>query len=270
MKSSKPKFALFKRKYLCIPYGLFLVMFIIIPILIIVYYAFTDDNGMPSINALVGFFTNWSKVNVLITSVFIALQTTLLCLLIGYPLAYFLADKKVNKNAVLITLFGAPMWINFVLRTGATRDLLTWMGINGGNMPYLATLIGMVQNYLPFVILPLYTTMLKLDHSQMEAAADLGANPIQVFFRSVIPQSVPGIISAITMTLVPVMSSYVISDALSEGNIVLIGNSIYINFANYQWHNGSFMAFVLLILVLISMVATSKSGKEENGRAVLW
>ncbi|MBQ6731406.1 MAG: ABC transporter permease, partial [Bacilli bacterium] len=158
MKSNRgSRFQLFKRKHLCIPYGVFLVLFIIIPILIIVYYAFTDDNGWLSFNAFVGFFTNWSKVNVLITSVFVALQTTLLCLLIGYPLAYFLADKKVNKNAVLITLFVAPMWINFVLRTGATRDLLTWMGINGGNMPYLATLIGMVQNYLPFVILPLYT-----------------------------------------------------------------------------------------------------------------
>ena len=116
MKSNRgTRFQLFKRKHLCIPYGVFLVLFIIVPILIIVYYAFTDDNGLPSISAFVGFFTNWSKVNVLITSVFVALQTTLLCLLIGYPLAYFLADKKVNKNAVLITLFVAPMWINFVL-----------------------------------------------------------------------------------------------------------------------------------------------------------
>ena len=183
MKSNKgSRFQLFKRKNLCIPYGIFLVLFIIVPILIIVFYAFTDDNGVLSFSALTGFFTNPSKLNVLITSVFIALQTTLLCLLIGYPLAYFLADKKVNKNAVFITLFIAPMWINFVLRTGATRDLLTWMGINGGNAPYFATLIGMVQNYLPFVILPLYTTMLKLDKSQLEAAAVLGANPVQVFF----------------------------------------------------------------------------------------
>ena len=269
MKSNRgARFQLFKRKQLCIPYGVFLVLFIIIPILIIVYYAFTDDNGMISFAAFVGFFTNWSKVNVLITSVFVALQTTLLCLLIGYPLAYFLADKKVNKNAVLITLFVAPMWINFVLRTGATRDLLTWMGINGGNMPYLATLIGMVQNYLPFVILPLYTTMLKLDYSQIEAAADLGANPFQVLIHSIFPQSLPGVISAITMTLVPVMSSYVISDALSEGNITLIGNFIYINFANNQWNNGSFTAFVLLILVILSMFLTRD--KEEESRGNLW
>ena len=269
MKSNKGRRGFyFQRKYLCIPYSVFLILFIIVPILIIVWYAFTDTNGMPSWNALVDFFTSWSKINVLIVSLFVALMTTLICLIIGYPLAYFLADKKVNKNAVLVTLFIAPMWINFVLRTGATRDLLTWLGINGGTHPYLATLIGMVQNYLPFVILPLYTTMLKLDRSQIEAAADLGANPFQVFIHSIFPQSLPGVISAITMTLVPVMSSYVISDALSEGNITLIGNFIYINFANNQWNNGSFMAFVLLILVIFSMFLTKDKAEESRGN--LW
>ena len=163
-----------------------------------------------------------------------------------------------------------PMWINFVLRTTATRDILFAIGLTGGSHPYAATLIGMVYNYLPFVILPLYTTMLKLDKSQIEAASDLGANPVQVFIKNIIPQTIPGIISAVTMTLVPVMSSYVISDALSEGNITLIGNSIYINFANYQWNNGSFTAFILLILVLLSMLMTRNSGKEETARGGLW
>ena len=168
-------------------------------------------------------------------------------------------------------LFIMPMWINFVLRTTATRSILFAINLTGGNYPYLATLIGMVYNYLPFVILPLYTTMLKLDKSQIEASADLGANPIQVFTRNILPQSIPGIVSAVTMTLVPVMSSYVISDALSEGNITLIGNSIYINFANYQWNNGSFMAFMLLILVLLSMIMTRKVGDNEaTARGGLW
>ena len=272
MKSNKrgPRFSLFKRKHLCIPYGVFLILFIIIPILIIVFYAFTDDRGVPSFAALVGFFTNASKINVLITSVFVALQTTLLCLLIGYPLAYFLADKKVNKNAVLITLFIAPMWINFVIRTGATRDLLTWIGLNGGQYPYLATLIGMVQNYLPFVILPLYTTMLKLDKSQIEAAADLGANPVQVFFKSVVPQSVPGIVSACTMTFMPTMSSYVISDTLSEGKITLFGSYINLDFINNQWHDGSFMALIMLVIIGISMFLTRNSGKEEKEGGASW
>lgn len=278
-KTKKRKFGAFQRKHLCIPYALFLVLFIIIPIAIVVFYAFSYETtnwetGVTNIEfsfqAFINFFTSWSKINVLIVSVFIALQTTIICLLIGYPLAYFLASKKFNKNAVLITLFIAPMWINFVLRTGATRDLLTWMGINGGTHPYLATLIGMVQNYLPFVILPLYTTMLKLDVSQVEAAADLGATPVQVFFKNIIPQSIPGIISACTMTFMPSMSSYVISDTLSEGKITLFGNYINLEFTNKAWNDGSFMALIMLALIGISLLITKDVEKEDARGGGLW
>ena len=258
----------FQRKYFSIPYVIFLSLFVLVPILLIIFYAFTDANGQPSIAAGAKFFSDVSNLNVILVSLFLAVQTTIMCLIIGYPIAYFLANKNYNKNAVLIMLFIMPMWINFVLRTTATRDILFAIGINGGNLPYLATSIGMVYNYLPFVILPLYTTMLKLDRSQIEAAADLGANPFQVFIHSIFPQSLPGVISAITMTIVPVMSSYVISDALSEGNITLIGNFIYINFANNQWNNGSFMAFVLLILVIFSMFLTKDKAEESRGN--LW
>ena len=278
MKSNKVKrFITLQRKYLSIPYIVFLVLFILVPIGIVMFYAFTYEFVDPNTGetfiklsgqAFLNFFTSWSKWNVLFVSLFIATITTLLCLLIGFQLAYFLADKKVNKNAVLVTLFIAPMWINFVLRTGATRDLLTWMGINGGNYPYLATLVGMVQNYLPFVVLPLYTTMTKLDKSQIEAARDLGANPAQVFFKNIIPQSVPGIVSACLMTFMPTMSSYVISDTLSEGKITLFGNYIELEFTNKAWHDGSFMALVMLVLIAITMVISqkfSKEGKKEGG-----
>ena len=260
----KGKGAIFQRKYLCIPYAIFLILFIIIPILIIIWYAFTDSTGMPSFNALIDFFSNFNKLNVLLVSLFIALITTIICLIIGYPLAYFLADKKINKNAVIITLFIAPMWINFVIRTWATRDLLTWLHINGGTTPYLATIIGMVQNYLPFVLLPMYTTFLKLDRTQMEAASDLGANPFQVFFSNIIPQSIPGVVSAITMTFTPTMSSYVISDTLSEGKITLIGSYIDLDFTSRLWNEGSFMAVIMLIIVAISMLLTR--GKETDTR----
>ncbi len=259
----------FQRKYLCIPYALFLILFIIIPILIIVWYAFTDSNGMPSFNALVDFFTSYSKINVLLVSLFVALQTTLICLLIGYPLAYFLADKKINKNAVFITLFIAPMWINFVLRTWATRDLLTFLGINGGAYPYLSTLIGMVQNYLPFVLLPLYTTFLKLDKSQIEAAQDLGANPVQVFFMSIVPQSLPGVVSATLMTFTPTMSSYVISDTLSEGKVTLLGSYIDLDFTSRLWNEGSFMALIMLAIIGISMFLTRGQERDTRGQG-LW
>ena len=263
----------FQRKYFSIPYVIFLALFVIVPIFIITFYAFSitgDDGKMHlSFKAASAFFSDSSKLQVLLVSFFIAVQTTIICLLIVYPIAYFLASKKYNKNAVLVMLFIMPMWINFVLRTAATRDILFAIGVTGGKLPYLATLIGMVYNYLPFVILPLYSTMLKIDRSQMEAAADLGASPFRVFFTNVIPQTLPGIISAITMTLMPVMSSYVISDALSEGNITLIGNSIYLSFANSQWHNGSFTAFLLLILVLLTMWNTS-GRKSEEVRGGLW
>lgn len=259
----------FQRKYFSIPYVIFLALFILVPMLLITYYAFSDASGKLSFAAAAKFFSDASKLHVLVVSLFVAIQTTIICLLIGYPIAYFLASKKYNKNIVLVMLFIMPMWINFVLRTAATRDILFTIGVTGGRFPYLATLIGMVYNYLPFVILPLYSTMLKLDRSQMEAASDLGASPVKVFLTNVIPQSLPGIISAVTMTLMPVMSSYVISDALSEGNITLIGNSIYLSFANSQWNNGSFMAFLLLILVLLTMWNTN-GRKSEQVRGGLW
>ena len=280
MKSNKAKrFFTLQRKYLAIPYIVFLVLFIIVPIGIVLFYAFTYEYTDPvtgvkyisaSGQAFLNFFTSWSKWNVLFVSLFIATLTTLLCLLIGFPLAYFLADKKVNKNAVFVTLFIAPMWINFVLRTGATRDLLTWIGINGGNHPYIATLIGMVQNYLPFVILPLYTTMTKLDKSQIEAARDLGANPTQVFFKNIIPQAFPGIVSACLMTFMPTMSSYVISDVLSEGKITLFGNYIELEFTNKAWHDGSFMALIMLILIGVTMLISQKSSKEGKKEGGSW
>lgn len=280
MKSNKAKrFFTLQRKYLSIPYIVFLVLFIIVPIGIVMFYAFTYEYTDPvtgvkfisaSGQAFLNFFTSWSKWNVLFVSLFIATLTTLLCLLIGFPLAYFLADKKVNKNAVFVTLFIAPMWINFVLRTGATRDLLTWMGINGGNHPYVATLIGMVQNYLPFVILPLYTTMLKLDKSQIEAARDLGANPTQVFTKNILPQAFPGIVSACLMTFMPTMSSYVISDVLSEGKITLFGNYIELEFTNKAWHDGSFMALIMLVFIGLTMLISQKSSKEGKKEGGSW
>ena len=262
------RFFSFKRKYLAIPYSVFLLLFVLIPILIIVVYAFTetkDDGSLAfSFSALVSFFTSSTKINILIVSLFIGMLNTIICLLIGYPVAYLLANSKINKNKILVLLFIMPMWINFVLRTAAMKELLSWMGINGGNHPYLATMIGMVYNYLPFTILPLYTTMIKLDKSQIEASSDLGASPIQTFFLSVVPQSVPGIVSAAEMVFMPTISSYVISDTLSEGKITLFGNIIYLNFSQSQWNEGSFMAFIMLLLVGISMLVSKRFSKGEN------
>ena len=260
----------FQRKQLCIPYFIFLILFVIIPILLIVYYAFTDSNGFFTFDALVNFFSSTNKLNVLLVSLLFGVLNTVICLIIGYPIAYILANKKYNSNYVIVMLFVMPMWINFVLRTGATRDVLSWIGLSGGEHPYLATMIGLVYNYLPFVILPLYSTMLKLDRSQIEAAIDLGCNRYQVFTKSIFPQSIPGVISAAMMVFMPTMSSYVIPDVLSEGKVILFGNSIYLNYSNYQWGDGSFMALIMLLIVVISMLVTRNFSEKDEGKASTW
>ena len=260
----------FQRKHLCIPYFIFLILFVIIPILLIVYYAFTDSNGFFTFDALINFFSSTNKLNVLLVSLLFGVLNTVICLIIGYPIAYILANKKYNSNYVIVMLFVMPMWINFVLRTGATRDVLSWIGLSGGEHPYLATMIGLVYNYLPFVILPLYSTMLKLDRSQIEAAIDLGCNRYQVFTKSIFPQSIPGVISAAMMVFMPTMSSYVIPDVLSEGKVILFGNSIYLNYSNYQWGDGSFMALIMLLIVVISMLVTRNFSEKDEGKASTW
>lgn len=255
-------------KSLSLPFVIFLILFVLVPILFIVFYAFTDSNGYFTFNAFTSFFTNSVKLNVLLISILIGVFNTVLCLLITFPLSYILANPKFNKNYVLVMLFVMPMWINFVLRTGALRDLLTiilsWFDTTTGEHPLLCTMIGMVTNYIPFTVLPLYSTMLKLDRSQIEAASDLGCNPIQVFTRNIIPQAMPGIISAAMMVFMPTISSYVISDTLSEGKIMLFGNSIYLSFSYSDWNGGSFMSLIMLIIIFIIMFATRKFERDNS------
>lgn len=263
------------RKSLALPFWLFLLLFVLIPILFIVYYAFTDSDGYFTLQAFTSFFTSTVKLNVLLVSLLIGFFNTFLCLLIGFPLAYLLANPKWNKNYVLVMLFVMPMWINFVLRTGALRDLLTivlgWCGTTTGEHPLLCTMIGMVINYLPFTILPLYSTMLKLDKSQIEAARDLGCNSFKTFTRSIIPQAMPGLVSASLMVFMPTISSYVISDTLSEGKIMLFGNSIYLSFSNSDWNGGSFMSLIMLIIIFLVMFFTRKfQGNENSERGGAW
>ncbi len=259
-------------KSLSLPFVLFLILFVLIPILFIIYYAFTDANGNFTGQAFVDFFTNTVKLNVLLISVLIGIFNTFLCLLITFPLAYLLANPKINKNYVLVMLFVMPMWINFVLRTGALRDLLTimlgWVGSTTAEHPLLCTMIGLVVNYIPFTVLPLYSTMLKLDRSQIEAAKDLGCNPFYTFTRNIIPQAMPGLVSASMMVFMPTISSYVITDTLSEGKIMLFGNSIYLSFSYSDWNGGSFMSLIMLIIIFAVMFATRKFDRSDNGRGV--
>ena len=255
------------RKHLAIPYALFLIAFIVCPLVLIVIYSFTTpDWGLTLRNYKVVFSVD--NINTLVNSVFISLISTVICLLIGYPLAYLLADRKVNKSKVLVYFFIMPMWINFVLRSNATKELLNFLGIGASDTVgmYVCVIIAMIYDYLPFVILPLYSTMLKLDHTVVEAARDLGAKPSQTFFKAIIPMTVPGIISAATMVFMPTMCSYVISDVFSNQKLQIMGNLINQYFGQSQWNNGSAASIVLLLILFGLMRLTNSSNNQAQDR----
>ena len=255
----------FSRKQLCIPYGVFLLFFVIIPLVLIVFYAFTDKDGGITLKNFIRFFSSSTTLTTLIISVLLALATTLVCILIAYPLAYVLARSNLNKGGTLLMLFIVPMWINFVLRAMAMKDLLTLIGVFGFNN-YLNVVIGMVYDYLPFMILPIYTVLIKMDKSLIEASMDLGASPIRTFAKVTLPLSMSGIASGVTMVFMPTMTCYVISDTFGNGLITIIGKLIDEQFVTYlNWNMGSAMAMVLLVIMLVSMWVTG-SFKSEDAR----
>ena len=254
----------FSRKQLCIPYGLFLALFVVLPLLLIVFYAFTDQNGTISVANFIRFFSSATTLSTLLISILLALATTVICIIIAYPIAYILATSNLNKGGTLLMLFIMPMWINFVLRAMAMKDLLTILGIFEFNN-YLNVIIGMVYDYLPFMILPIYTVLSKMDKSLVEAGKDLGASPLKTFTKITFPLSVSGIASGVTMVFMPTMTCYVISDTFGNGLITIVGKLIDDQFTTFQnWNLGSAMALVLLVIMLISMWITGAFKSEEN------
>lgn len=261
----KKRFFRFSRKQLCIPYGVFLALFVIFPLLLILYNAFTDKSGHISFNNFILFFSTPTSITNLFMSLLIALVTTAICILIAYPVAYVLSRIKASRSYILVMLFVMPMWINFVLRAMALRELLDLFGWLG-EYNFLNTIIGMVYDFLPFMILPLYSTLTKMDRSLEEAAADLGANRAKVFCKITLPLSLPGIISGAMMVFLPTMSCYVISETFGGGKIPLIGKLIEEQFlAADNWHYGSAIAIVMLVIMFVSMLATG-GFKDENIR----
>lgn len=265
----------FSRKQLCIPYALFLLLFVVIPMLLILFYAFTetiDGKIIFSFANFANFFTSTAKLSTLLMSFTIAIISTAVCLLIGYPIAYILARSKFRKKNVLLMLFIMPMWINFVLRITALRELLDLVGLLS-SQNYLNTIIGMVYDFLPFMILPLYTTLEKLDNSYLEAASDLGGNKFNVFARVTFPLSMPGVISGITMVFMPSMTNYVVSDTLGNFNITILGKLINEYFTTYDnWHMGSMISIILLVIIFLTMLATGgfKDSNTDTRGANLW
>lgn len=251
------------RGILGIPYFLFLLIFVVCPVLILVYYAFTNGAGEISFDNFVLFFSDSKAIGTLIYSGMIAITTTLVCLLLAYPVAYILAKGGFKRGNVLLMLFVMPMWINFTLRITALKEILTMIEGNLAFHPFLNTVIGMTYDFLPFMILPIYNTIAKIDHSYIEAARDLGAKSYKVFVRVILPLSVPGIVSGVTMVLLPSMTNYVVLDMMYNSTYIM-GSLVGSYFNMYDWNNGSVISMILLILIFILSIITGEfTDKEE-------
>lgn len=260
----------FSRKTLGIPYGVFLLLFVVAPLLVLFYYAFTNGQGQFTVKNLTDFFTDPNTLGTLAYSLAIALATTALCLLIAYPVAYILATSKLKSKSVIIMIFVMPMWINFSLRITALKEILTMIEGNLAYYPFLNSVLGMTYDFLPFMILPIYNTIVKLDVSLTEAARDLGANGRGAFLRVTLPLSVPGIISGVSMVFLPAMTNYVVLDMLYNSTYIM-GSLIGSYFAAYNWHGGSMIALVLLAFICLFTLLTDNDdeGDARTGGALL-
>lgn len=258
----------FSRKQLCIPYAAFLILFVIAPLIVVFYYAFTNGEGQFTFDNLVGFFTSKNTIGTLCYSIAVALTTTVVCLLIAYPVAYILARSNMKRKSVLLLLFITPMWINFTLRIAALKEIITFIEGNIAFHPFLNTIIGMTYDFLPFMILPLYNSISKLDNSLLEAANDLGANRTDAFLKITLPLSMPGIISGVMMVFLPAMTNYVVLDMLYNSTYIM-GSLIGSYFHAYDWNSGSMISIVLLVIIFIITLATNRFNDEENRGAVL-
>lgn len=254
----------FSRKSLGIPYALFLFLFVVAPLFVLLYYAFTNGQGQFTLTNLTGFFTNPNTLGTLCYSFAISAFTTAVCLMLAYPTAYILAKSKLKAKSVIVMIFIMPMWINFSLRITALKEILTLIEGNLAYYPFINAVIGMTYDFLPFMILPIYNTIVKLDDSLLEAARDLGANERAAFLKVTLPLSVPGIVSGISMVFLPAMTNYVVLDMLYNSTYIM-GSLIGSYFAAYNWNGGSMIALILLVIICLFTLLT-KEAEDENPR----
>ena len=250
------------RKLLAGPYLFWSVSFIIIPLLMIFYYGLTDKEGT---------FT-WSNIAMMASpenlkalglALLLSLVSTLICLVLAYPLAMILSEKNMNQTSLIVLIFILPMWMNFLLRTLAWQTLLEKNGVINSILAFFR-----LYNFLPFMVLPIYNVLAKIDKDVIYAARDLGANEFQTFTQIIFPLSIPGIISGITMVFVPALTTFVISDLLGGSKILLIGNVIEQEFKQgSNWHTGSGLSLVLMIFIIASMAVIAKYDKNGEGTA---
>lgn len=262
------------KKMLSLPYLFWCAAFILIPLFMVVYYGITDKTGAFTLENICAIATaEHSKA--LWISILLSLISTLICLLLAYPLAMILAHMNVNQHSFVVLIFILPMWMNFLLRTMAWQTLLEKSGVINSVLEFLhlpalniintpsAIILGMVYNFLPFMVLPIYNSLTKIDPNVINAAKDLGANGFDTFIRVTLPLSVPGIISGITMVFVPALTTFVISTLLGGSKILLIGNVIEQEFTQTgNWHLGSGLSIVLMLFIIFNMVISAVTDKE--------
>lgn len=249
-----------RRRSWSLPYVLFLAVFVVAPLVLIMIYAFQGEDGGFTFANFDKFVHQREAINTFIYSIGIALITTLVSIVLGYPAAYFLSKMRASMSRVVVMLFILPMWINVLVRTLATVALFDFLTLPLGEG---ALIFGMVYNFLPFMIYPIYNVLQKMDHSLIEAAEDLGATPRQVFTKVIFPLSMPGIMSGVMMVFMPTISTFAIAELLTMNNIKLFGTTIQENINNGMWHYGAALSFIMLVIIGITTLFSDSS--DENG-----
>ena len=293
-----------KRSLFAAPYTLWMILFTIVPVILIGYYAFTDASGAFTLDNFRHFWdSNYAKnqlyaslgpeaaafitrgtvnVDTLIYSLWMAFLCTVICLLLGYPAALFMVDRNMKLGPSLVVLFIIPMWMNFLLRTiawmslledqGLINQFLRWLGFDGVQLMYNsgAVLLGMVYNFLPFMVFPIYTVLSKQDPKLGEAAQDLGCNEMKTFTKVTLPLSLPGVISGITMVFMPSVTTFFIPRMLGGGNSMMFGDLIELNFLTEgNWNVGSALSLIMMILILVSLSILRKADPNGEGGGML-
>ena len=252
-----------KRSSWSIPYLIFLVIFVVLPLILILVYALQDSQGGSTFSNITRFFSDSDAIGTFAVSIEVAIENTAICLLLGYPAAWILANTKYNRSAVTIVLFILPMWINALMRTLATAELFNVLGFTLGKGTLL---FGLAYDYLPFMIYPIYNTLKKMDKSYAEAAEDLGATPFTVFRKVTVPLSMPGISSGVLMVFMPTVSTFAISEFLTNNKIKLFGTIIQENINSSMWNYGAALSMLMLVIIGITTLLTdNKKPQAETG-----
>lgn len=272
-----------KKSIATFPFLIWIILFTVLPLLLVLLFSLTEGN-VQNIKEMKFTLDNFRRffqpnyINVLGRSAGLALVSTMICFILGYPMAMILSGMEAKKRNILVLLFILPMWMNFLLRTYAWMTLLGKQGLINRFLGFLglptlnllynngAVILGMVYNFLPFMVLPIYTVLSKIDKSIIEAAEDLGANRVTIFRKVIFPLSIPGVVSGITMVFMPAVSTFVISRLLGGNRYMLIGNLIEQQFLTvYDWHFGSAISIIMMIMILIAMAFMEKFDKDKEG-----